>query len=115
MRNKFGRLLMRQEGEGRGKVFITIIIIAVVVYTGAIVGPPFLEKMKLERELSDLLEVNRNKGMSFFENNVYNKLKTVKDDLNKDEVSIEDTGGGVTVTVHYVENLVFIKGQLEKP
>jgi hypothetical protein len=106
--NKIRRVLLSQRGEGRGKVVVGIIIVAVVVFGVSKFYPPIKTHMELKKVVEDFMASNGRAG----ENKIYaalpDKVTAIKKDLGRDDIIVTKRNNKYVVTIDYVETVVII-------
>ena len=111
--DRIRRVVLSQRGEGRGKVIVGIIVIALIVYGVSKFYPPFRTYMDLKKVVEDFMWSNGSMGESNIYMHLPDMVTAVKADLGRDDIVVRKKGNKYIATIDYVETVVLIPDKLE--
>lgn len=114
MNSKIRKLLSSERGEGRGKFFLTIIILASILYLAIKFVPPFAQYLKISSLTDDFVYQYGDEPDFTIRGGLGPKIKAIKSDLGSDDIEIIREGGKTTITIDYSVKVVLIPEKYDK-
>jgi hypothetical protein len=105
---------LSNHGNSKIKTFFVLALLAVLVYVAIQITPPYMRYFKLSGLVDDFVYQYGEESDSFIMENLPKKIKAIHKDLGAKDIVIEHDGKEKTVIIDYSENVVFLKGKIEK-
>ena len=114
MNSKIRKFLSGERGEGRGKLFFTIIIIALILYLAVKFVPPVVQYIKISKLTDDFVYQYGDAPDFTIRGGLGPKIKKIRSDLGSDDIEITREGKKTTLTIDYSVKVVLIPEKYDK-
>ncbi|MBN1881383.1 MAG: hypothetical protein JW885_04350 [Deltaproteobacteria bacterium] len=111
--DRIRRTFFSQRGEGRGKTFAVIIVIAIIVYAAAKFFPPIKTHMDLKKVVEEYMWSNGGGSEEIILERLSPRIAAVKEDLGRDDIVIVKKGNQNYAMIDYTETVVLIPDMFE--
>jgi len=112
--NRIRRVLLSQRGEGRGKVVVGVIIVALVVFGISKFYPPYKTYIDLKKTVQDFMDANGRAGEEMIYAGLPDKVTAVKEDLGRDDIKVTKRGNKYVATIDYTETVIIIPDKFSR-